>query len=910
MPGRPEVRRGFRILVVGLLLALARATYAGPNPFRNVWNAPFASISNGPQGAIVVEEGNIRALTAQAVGRSAVHEAIARQHPARNLSQAAAAIRFLRTSQVKPGAELRVPRMLVHTKNGRLVLPDLDRVRQTRKPIGDPSNNIAFQFEGWSTADRKALAAYLDGAMPVARAIYGPPAFDITVKIIQDTTLKTLQGGVYDVTTNELRLPPLSGNFPEDTFVLLMLVLNAFHDDVALFYDSWEQGMIGAAATAVQVAPGVSPGYDPANPGPFYSGSVYEPMNQPPLGNSTWYPASGFSGMLVWRIAQARAAWFKCYVEDQRFFQRFNAQYYARLNTLPESQRAVLPGDTPSLLEICQSVLPTVEGSPFFAWYRQQYALDTSVTIGPKLYCWNIPLWDAVALIVEHYETTPTGDEKPRGGTAYTTYFNYDFTLTLFAQEGNEITIPATGDAAGEGFLLPTFFNVGGPQRITVQIELNGLVGRYPFPYNVRGFDPGENNLYGAVIGPTEGTINVKGLDGLTDVKVKRGVWGGIISRNALSPAQLEVTFDDGKGNQVTRKVNVAFDTYDVLLPAGPRAGLAKSLAYGTNGLHMISVPLWCIEQDAARALGIPPQQLMLARWKPNAPGGGQYEFYPRIDPLVPGRGYWLRILSDVTVAIDGILPAEGEDVWVQLHPGWNMVGCARNRSVDLGELLVQRGAAGAQVFADAVAEGWVQPGLWAYNQQSGYVLTQKLKPFEGYWLRCLVPQGATLIFPARSTALSGRNLSATTAVFSPFGKAKWQITLLLEAAGTRTSATLGTAASAGDGFDAAFDLEAPPPLAAQPSIRFVHDDWGSNAGEYASDFRGTHARGPWRLRIANVPPGARARLRWPDIARVPQNVRPVLIDPARGRQVALRITGAYEFIGDGSTNEFWLWLR
>jgi hypothetical protein len=164
--------------------------------------------------------------------------------------------------------------------------------------------------------------------MPIARAIYGPPAFSITVKIIQDDELQVLQGGTYDVTTNELRLPPMSGNFPEDTFTLIMLVLNAFHDDVALFYDSWEQGMAGAAATIVQTSPGVSPSYDPIY-GSFYSLPVYEPQNQPPLGNNTWYTGPDFSGMYVFRVSQARAAWTKCYVEDPQFFLNFNTRFYA-----------------------------------------------------------------------------------------------------------------------------------------------------------------------------------------------------------------------------------------------------------------------------------------------------------------------------------------------------------------------------------------------------------------------------------------------------------------------------------------------------------------------------------------------------------------------------------------------------
>jgi len=900
--------RSRRSAMAALLLlgaSLTAGAQLGPNRFRNVRNAPFAAVSNGPQGAIVVQHAPRRSReTALAVERE-VRVSIAQQHSPYALGQAVQALRFLQRNGIKsPRAEIRIPRTIVHTVGGRLILPDHDRAWQTGTPIGDASNNITFQFVGWSQADRAALETYLNEAMPIARSIYGPPAFDIAVQVIEDDELHELQGGTYDVTNNELRLPPLSGNFPEDTFVLIMLVLNAFRDDVALFFDSWEQGMIGAAATAVQIAPGVSPGYDPANPGPFYSGSVYDPMNQPSLGNSTWYPDSGFSGMLVWRIAQARAAWFKCYTEDPNFFVRFNTQYYARLNSLSPAAQTILPGDTPSLLEICATVLPTVEGQSFFNWYRQQYALDTSVSVGPKLYTWNIPLLDAVALIVEHYETTPDGGELPRGGTARLTYYSYEF-QSLFAQEGNEIQIPATGDAAGEGFLIPTFFNIGGPQRVTVQIELNGLFAQYPFAYGVRGFDPGENNLYGAIIGPNEGTIEVVGLDGLSGVEVKRGVWGGVISQNAMSQSQLEVTFEDGDGNRVTRTVNVAFDTYDVLLAAGARAGVTKRFSYGSNGLYLMSLPVLPVLGDPATILGIPSEQLMLARWDPAAAGGGRYDFYPAIDPFRPGLGYWLRVLSDVTVAVDGVLPSDRDDVYVPLFAGWNMVGCGRNRQVPMADLLIQRGAADSQPFSDAVTEGWVQAGLWGYDQQSGYKLVSQLEPFDGNWIRCLLPEGATLVFPAFATTSLGNRLGDRPAARSPLAATAWNTQLLLEWGNLRSEAFIGAADSAKDEYDPAYDLQSPPPFGEHPTLRFVQEEWGPDSGEYVSDIRAQTYRGPWRLRVTGVPQDVRARLRWPDLSAMPPDLRPILVDRRTGRRVYMRTTSGYEFTGLRSPREF-----
>jgi hypothetical protein len=905
-------RRPAGALAFSLLLA-ASAAFAGPNPFRNTWNAPFAAITSGPQGAIVVERRP--GEDAQAAAGRRIQEAIAAQHSIRDLR------RVTQTAQrMKAGPrtgrplDVRVPRMVVHTVNGRAVRPNLDAVRQVGGTVGDPTNALTFTFDGWTAAEQAQLEGYLANALPLARAVYGPPAFNLAVKVTRDDTLSDIQGGTYDAAANEIRMPELSGNQPEDTFVLLRLVLHAFHDDVALGFDSWELGMVWAAATVVHVSPGIAPGYDPVVPGPFYTASVYDPGNQPALGNSTFFGGSGWLKMLPFRIGQSWAAWYKCYVEDTQFFARFNTQYYAKLNSLPAGQRAALAGDTPALIETCEAVLPQVEGLPFFAWYRQQYALDTSVTVGPKLYMWNVPIpgdgFESLILIAEHFETQPDGSETPRGGTCYLTYFNYDFTLTLFAQEGNEITIPTTGDDAGEGFLIPTFFNIGGPQRVTVQADLNGLYARYPYPYGVRGdYGPGEDNLFGAVVGALDGTVTVNGLDGLTTT-AEKGVWGGAVSPNTLTPVQLEISFEDTVGNQVSRTVNVVFDSYIVLMPAGTRAGLVKSLPKGPNGLYLFSVPLLPLAGDPALALGIPADQLLLARWKPNAPGGGEYEIYPDIQPMAPGRAYWLRLLADTTIAVDGLLPATTDDVSVLLFAGWNMVGCGRNHNVDVGELLVQRGAADSQPFEDAVTAGWVQAGVWGYSQQAGYELTDTLEPFGGYWLRCLVPEGATLVFPAAGTASADAGESVSRAGRSPFGKTDWQSALLLETAGGRSTATLGMAATARDGYDRRHDLQAPPAFGGQAALRFVHPNWGRQAGEYASDFRGRTAKGPWELQVTGVAEGVRARLRWPDLSQVPPRYRPILIDRATGREVYMRTASVHDFVSAGGTRDFAIELR
>ncbi len=656
-----------------------------------------------------------------------------------DLRRAARPLRLLQARGIKgAGGRISFPRRVVHLRNGKIVAPDLMRALQTGTKLGGPTNELRFTFEGFTAGDQAAFEAYLDRALPKAYSIYGRPAFDLDVKVILDPDLQVLQGGVYDSATNEIRMSTLSGNFPEDSFILMILALYAFHDDAAFFYDAWEEGFAGAAATAIQTSPGVSPGYDPIDPGPFYATSVYEPQNQPDLAGPTYYPASGYRGMLVWRVALARSAWFKAYVEDHQFFSKFNVAYYQHYSEQ-------LPGNVPALRVLGSQVLPSVEGMPFQEWFQRQHVLDTSIRIGPKLFVWNIPLTQAVALLVEHFFTTSSGDEEPRGGQARTTYWSYDFAVSLYAEEGNTIDIPSTGDGAGEGFLIPTFFNVGGPQLITVQVDLGSQRLMLPFPYGVRGFEAGENNLYGGIIGAVEGDIQATGGQDLENVSVQRAVWGDRITQGPLSPTQLEITFTNQQDQAVTRKVNVAWDSYVLFHHGGGQVQMNRTWSADGLGLHLISFPLRPLTQDLAALLGISPDRLLIARWDPALPTDNKYRIWPRTEPVEPGRGYWLRVLDDVSLSLTGVLHPEDEAFVVPLHVGWNMIGSPRRAAVAVEDLQFEAEGEQPVSYAEAVASGLIQEFIYRWSAQDGYVEAQQVKPFKGYWVRCMNSGGSNL---------------------------------------------------------------------------------------------------------------------------------------------------------------------
>lgn len=830
-------------LAVGLGLCAAPAAQA----FDVIHNRPFAARCNGPLGAIKVLEPTVgrsmETAEIQAVRRSAVARAVAAQHDPGRLARAARPVRLLAQRGVLRGfPRVSFPRPVVHvTSSEQIVLPNLVASQQTGAQIGDAGNQLRFVFQGFDEGTRASLEAYLATAVPVARRIYGPPAFDLTVRIVNDSTVQDLQGGYYDVTANEIHLAPLTGNFAEDTFVLIKLVLHAFHDDTIFFFDAWEEGFAGAAAMAVQTTAGVSPGYNPYDPGPFYALSVYEPQNQPGLGNSTFYPASGFGGMLVWRIAMARAAWLKCYIEDPNFFSRFNVEYYRQYDPS-------LAGDTPGLKDIAASVLPQVEGMAFYQWYDQQYVLDTSIHSGPKLFTWNIPLPESVALIVEHYNTDGSGNELPLGGQALTIYWSYDFGVSLYAEEGNVISIPGSGEGAGEGFLIPTFFNIGGPQLVTVQVDLNGLRAYYPYPYGMRGFEKGENNIYGGIVGAVSGKVDIAGPSSVSDINVSRAVWGKEIQSGNLTPSQLTVTYRTADGDASARTVNVGWDSYVLFLRGGIQVTLAHTYR---SGVHMMSLPLYTLTPSSPDVLGVSADLLLLARWDPRLDGTGRYRLWPDLDPFAPGKAFWIKLFSDTKVTVRG-LPVDPEvDCPVPLRFGWNMLGVPRTQTVAVADLRAQVGTDPSVTFEEAVTRRWLQSSVFGYSMNRGYQQVETLEPFLGYWIRSLVTSEVRVLFPPETLAAAARTSGVGQQVEpAAVRDARWAA---LVCARTRDGASSAVIGQRGAGTSAGAEVEAPPPGPGGLCVTITHADGRELAAPLYRSLTAS-ARPSWRIRIDGPP--------------------------------------------------------
>lgn len=872
------------------------ATAAWSVPYRNVVNVPFNTRSNGPQGALVIDVpagSRSAADLRQLVLKQAVP--IQRAH----VQTVAQQMRRWKQRGVLPeNAQMAVDMLVVLRDGGKIVQP-------ARTRYGD--GTLSFTFEGWNAGQEAFLRQVINTALPLIESVYGKPAQSGTVKVVnydeQIGDRDAVAGGIFNASTNEILFPVY--NSQNSVIINLVHVLiHAFHGPLIFDYDAWEEGF--ARAVTVLVAHRVAQAMGVSDPDGFFNTDpnyhalpFYDLLNQPALGNNVFIAPSlkqlpispgWLGGMYLPRMQMAGSAWLKVHLEDPEFFKKFNAQYYAQYNP---NESIKLSGDIPRLKAIAASVLAnggTVEGLPFDRWYERQYVLDTSVSFGKKIYAWVVPDRadegkdnPGISMVVMYYQTTADGDEIPLNDVCYPIYWDYNQQNRLFlGAQYERIDI-----VDGEGTVAPLFINIGGAQRVLIDLPLGGLHLRIPFAPGYGGTKTNPNNLYGAVLGLDSGTVHISsniGVQGSTTLS--QGGFGIKLPSPAFEQlARYTITIKDGNGNTVaTRQVNLGYQEAVLTLEV---TDSAQTLTHTfPAGLRMISLPILPFASDNADALGVPRNQLLLAHWRQDTPGDNKYLLYPTAPPFRPGVGYWVKLRSTVIADIRGVTPRTDQNFTIATTYGWNQIGNPFTTPVDVSDIEVQYLLNDPVPFATAVGKGWVGGTIWRYNPSTNsYEPATTLQPWEGYWLRVLVAEGVTLTFPA--PVASGASLSRTRQ--SVGAKTDWQIALTASAGDSRAQVRVGQAAGAGDGFDPAYDSEAPPDFGQMLSFGVLNPDWGTAAGIYAADVRRSGARATWNLQVRTPAPEMDVTLTWSDLRFVPKDTRLVLVDDATGRRYNLR---------------------
>ncbi len=811
------------------------------------------------------------------------------------------------------------------------------------------AGNLQFRFENFPSAVEAKIRDFLDRAIPVLVEVYGPPittppGSTRTVTIVLDEALDALDGGVYNAAADEIRLPEFVPQRGYDWFNLLHQLLHAFRGPLMLSFPAWEEGQARAAAMIAAIrlrGQGVAElsKFDPKDPvhgDPLWVLPLYDILNQPPLGNPVFLPPSGFQPMAFWRIAMSAGAWLKVAAENPQCFRLFNAT----LISLPDP--IAVRGDTIALVDLMREIVPRVEGMDFYDWYRRQYVLDTGVSVGPKLYAFAVPLHIGILLILNHYRTSADGDEFPLYGLAQLVYRN-DQTDDLYAEEGNEAEI-----YDGEGFIAPQFFNIGGANLVFIEIFVNGLALTVPFPYMVRGEEPNENPIWGGVINALSGQIQIRFND-LTDlqpVNVTRGVFAVTQGLDIYQLYRLRIRHVD-EGSEAIEYRNAAFDIYCLIVRARPSVITMEVTL--PAGIHLFSVPLLPTSFDEAEALGISPDELLLARWNPLRPGELKYEFYPHITtPMMPGVGYWLKLLRETTIRVEGTPVPSDQPYQIPLYGGFNQVGNPFARDLPVGEILVAFGNEGPVGLAEAERRAWVQNAVWVWDRVQGYQLAQTIRPWQGFWVRALRPSGVRLVFNWTGTRVAGRGTversrlaqnsplanrhfaanAAPTGGYSPFVAVSpiasrqspvadrqsppfWSVRLIVTAPNSPadTENRFGVAS----GSQLPSRISKPPMLPNSVWAAFVCEgtrDMGQGTGEIelvAHDIRPEGSSRRWRFIVkSDLPDNTPVTLRWEGLTQLPRTLSLVATDLTTKERFSLRSRSSYTFIAQrGETRQF-----
>jgi hypothetical protein len=779
---------------------------------------------------------------------------------------------------------------------------------------GGPGD-FTFTFQGWSAEEEAALRAFLlvdERAYPKLVALCGAPMLTATLALVRDDTLPSLLSGevAYDAGTNTITARIRPG--PEDVLptvnayfglALCRLLLHAGHLPMPLGYDAWEDGLAGAGAlvTMMQVRPDTmdfDPGYVSEYLLPLYSN-----LNLPELSTPAFHPLDGIPLMAVWRTGMALSAWLKVYTEYPTVFADFQKAYTAAVTATPG-----VASDLNALKGIMATMAPTVEGVNFLDWYPAQYALVPDFTPGARFYTYAVPEQDALSLLVHYFNAVaatdgsgnPTVRETPLAGTATLTYHTwYGRDISDMPYEGNTIAIDASGYLPGVGTLLPTFYNINGPQRVQVTINLAGYQRLINYAYGVRGDYPNENTVFGVVDGVDSGMVNVTfGAGTPTSVPIMQGVFsllrpGGL---TFFAPATYDITASTAK---VTLHSNVGPGYASAVLKVtDPHIILQHHF---TAGLALVSFPLTPSVGDARDLFypTNPPLTFPFAWWDPSLAEADKYRRWPALDAVTTGRGYWVNLSEDLNLSVSGLQPDDAARA-ITLQPGWNAIGNTDNAARNTWGLTVQTPTQNLRLI-DAMVGNWVGP-VWNYDTTTGvYQVKGTLEAWEGGWLYNRTGGALTLLQSgATRTATVPPLLGPERATLDILTANGWGVALHARQDTAQDVVYLGAAPSATRNLDAV-DWQKPPiPTTTAVHLGLQHPARPADGYTYAADIRaplGLTAE-TWDLAVT-APAAGPVTLTWPTLVKGNHALRLTLTDTVSGAGQDLLTAAAYTYTSE-----------
>ncbi len=739
------------------------------------------------------------------------------------------------------------------------------QIRGLSRAPGD----ITLQFDSTGSrafpqSYRDFLQSVFDTAKPTMNAVFGSAALSGVVRVANfdaDIGDRDAVAGGYYLPDNgsgqrEIRFPVYSSN-EAATLNFVHTVLLAYQGANPYVTDAFQEGLVRAATISVVRTAGATLSLDPtliesALSSTYTVNGYYDWYNQRALGGSRFIAPNlrdvpitqgSYGGPYLARYRMSGSAWLKVLIEYPTFI--------SQLNTYVQLQPSLV-NDVPGLIAKGQQALnllrasdPTVEGMSFAEWFKRQFILETQDTNGLKVMIQPTPIdsnlsgpdFGVFALEATYFERVSSGDEHLLSGRSYPIFWDFDFINRISPSAQDERM-----DIAGSyGSVAPNFPDQQGgqPYRVTVDLPVQDQMARVFLPAGAIATvaNPVRRDFYGTVVGapPTTGTTTRVILTTagtlIADLPVTNGAFGALINTPTYRAARTvfaSVIRRGAGGDTVlfTRVVNKDKGDLELDLRVGADQTLNVA-SFFPKGVSAFGLPIDPFASYAPDVVGVPANALLLARFDPSK---ARYSLYPDTEAIKYGDGFFIRAPVDLNLSVEGrtsLVP-----VGVALRPGWNLISTPINETVVTTKVSVVRTTGFPRTFAESLGEdlgstffGYIRGANDPFSgvpETGTFSAATAFDPGKAYFVRCLAPEGATLLFqPSAGDFRSVRspvvgNMAAQRSVnlqsvSSVTVIPTWRAKITVSGLDRQTECYVGMSRTATRGFDPKLDSEIPP---------------------------------------------------------------------------------------------------
>ncbi len=742
-----------------------------------------------------------------------------------------------------------VPAVLRFMQNGR----PMPTGGQTRGALDGLTLIIDPTFNSIDSGRAAFMQTVYDNVKATMDSMFGPAAINGTVNVVNyDATIgdrQAIVGGYYLPNNGsggrEIRLP-LNTSRDVAAVALIHCLLLAYLPDPAYGFDAYLEGLVRATTMRICRLPGAVPTLDQATVADVLAnsydvGADYDWLNQKSLGGpqfiannllSAPITSGNLGGLFLTRYRMAGSTWAKVLLEYPTFARDLNIAIKA--NPSAATNAVTLQNLAVSTLE---AISPggTIEGVPFAAWMREQGVLQTKLTQGTKLHTSIFAITDGLAgtdfgvfgIEATWFETAANGNETLLSGTSYPVFWDKDYNRILASAQSERLDI-----AGSYGSVAPNFANenAGNSYRVAIDIPVQDKISRHYVPAGaIATPTTSVSDFYGTIVGVGQpaGTnlfVNVSyGSESVNDIPVSRFAFGrqiGTANFRAARQVTITVVRKDAGGTPttvLTRKVNKSTGALGVTLGVAPVSSIGFPSGL-PGGLVMVGLSGDPLMSDLADSLG--STAFLGARYNPSK---AKYDLYPATGLVAGGQGYFVRTgtLQNPNIAARVEV---GDSLGVALRPGWNLVANPLGSACAFANVQVVRttgfplsyiAASGndpedssapilgktAFQFVPGAADA-----VTGVPEGGSFAAATQFTPGIGYFVRCLAPEGAVMLFGSQSSGSRGSRapraaIQSSTFRASLFGK------------GEQSSIFFGMSAGATAGFDARWDSNLPPAI-------------------------------------------------------------------------------------------------